>query len=281
MTKKIWAIVTILALVLLAGYIASRLWEVIGPHKPEVGPMRKQVADQVIAVIVEDLRNSQQTMKSAILLHLKNDPTDYITNGLRSAIERSGILDLRDRTVGDKTRDILKLQQPSCGVFESAIKKGKASKVQGVIFGTVHSFESYAAGAKVDLEIYLADVANNTTLFQKRYNKEISSGIFDIATIQEKVKATPAAARFIGWLAIVLLLPVFTISFIRTMVRKQSNKSNAFTLAIYTAVDALLVYLLIGASLTSWLSVLLFLVAVGLAFAYNVAVMSFALKLES
>ncbi len=46
-----------------------------------------------------------------------------------------------------------------------------------------------------------------------------------------------------------LLLPVFTIAFIRTMVRKDSNKTNAFVLGIYTVADALLAWLLIGAAI--------------------------------
>ena len=77
-----------------------------------------------------------------------------------------------------------------------------------------------------------------------------------------------------------MLLPVFTIAFIRTMVRKGSNKTNAFVLAIYTLVDALLAWLLVGAALTSWFPVVVFIIAVAVAFLYNVRIMSFAVKLE-
>jgi FtsH-binding integral membrane protein len=100
------------------------------------------------------------------------------------------------------------------------------------------------------------------------------------AVVKDSVHELGGVQRFLGWLVLVLLLPVFTISFIRAMVRKESNRANAFTLAIYTGVDALLAFLLLGASFASWLAVLLFLVVVGVAFAYNVFIMSFALKLE-
>jgi FtsH-binding integral membrane protein len=88
------------------------------------------------------------------------------------------------------------------------------------------------------------------------------------------------AQRFLSWVVIVLLLPVFTIAFIRAMVRKESNRVNAFTLSVYTAVDALRAYLLLGAALTGWFSVLLFIIAVGAALAYNFYIMNFALRLE-
>jgi hypothetical protein len=64
------------------------------------------------------------------------------------------------------------------------------------------------------------------------------------------------------------------------MVRKESNRANGFTLAIYTAADALLAYLFLGAGLGSVVSALLFALVVGLAFAYNVFIMTFALKME-
>jgi len=80
---------------------------------------------------------------------------------------------------------------------------------------------------------------------------------------------------------VVLLLPVLTISFIRTMVAKRSNQVNAFMLGIYTLVDALLAFLMVGASFTSAWPVVGFIVASLAALAYNYALMGFALKLES
>ena len=66
----------------------------------------------------------------------------------------------------------------------------------------------------------------------------------------------------------------------RATVRKESNASNAVILGIYTVVDGVLAYLLLGISLTLWLPALLFAGLIGAAFGYNVMVMSFALKLE-
>jgi len=71
-------------------------------------------------------------------------------------------------------------------------------------------------------------------------------------------------------------IAVFSIGFIRTMVRKESNRSNAFVLILYTLVDAVLAYLLVGAALLHWVAVTVFIVAVAAALAYNVRIMTFA-----
>jgi hypothetical protein len=79
----------------------------------------------------------------------------------------------------------------------------------------------------------------------------------------------------------VLLLPVLTINFLRAICRRQSNRANALALAGYTLVDALLAWLLVGAGLSSGWTVAVFIIAVAAAFAYNVRMMTFAVKLET
>ncbi len=281
MLKWQWQIISRAGSIGLAAYIAWHLWDYLGPQKPEVGPVRKQVAGRLIPTVVEDLRTSRQTVRSAVLLHLENDPSDYMTDHLRSRIEQSGILDLRDRTLAEKIRNGLRLRHPSYGDPESALSQSSHLGVQGVIFGSVHTFESYPGGAKIDLEISLADVSNQTIVFGRRYTKEHSVGVLSGANVAEKVMGLHSGKRFVAWIVAVLLLPVFTISFIRSMVRRESNRANAFTLLTYTIVDGLLAYLLLGASLGSWVSIVLFLVSVGLAFGYNLFLIGLAVRLEN
>ena len=281
MLKLQWQILSRIGTISLALYIAWQAWDYLGPRKPEIGPVRKQVADQLIPAIVEDLRTSRQSIRSAVLLHLTNDTTDYVSDQLRLGIEQAGILDLHDRTLSEKVRTALRLKHPSYGRTDEAIAAGRSRNAPAVVFGTIHSFESYPDGAKIDLEIRLADVAKGQTIFDRRYSKDVTTSVFSGSVVKEHVGRVGAAQRFLGWVVLVLLLPVFTIGFIRAMVRKDSNRANAFALAVYTAVDAVLAYLLVGADFSSWLSILIFLIAVGVAFGYNVTVMSFAMKLET
>ncbi len=97
----------------------------------------------------------------------------------------------------------------------------------------------------------------------------------------EPAEVSAVGAPWILWLALaVLLLPVVTISFIRTMVSKRSNGVNAFTLGVYTAIDAIIAYFMVGMSLETTASVVLFAGVVLFSLFYNVAVMNFAVRLE-
>ena len=89
-----------------------------------------------------------------------------------------------------------------------------------------------------------------------------------------------AAPTVLAFLLAILLLPVVTISFIRTMVSKRSNGVNALTLAIYTAADFILAFFMVGASLETTGKAVVF-IGVGIfSLLYNFTVMNYALKLE-
>lgn len=78
----------------------------------------------------------------------------------------------------------------------------------------------------------------------------------------------------------ILILPVATISFIRTMVSKRSNGVNAFTLGVYTAIDFILAFFVVGPKFDTTAKTLVF-VGMGIfSLMYNFMVMNYALKLE-
>lgn len=88
------------------------------------------------------------------------------------------------------------------------------------------------------------------------------------------------APAVLAFLLAILLLPVVTISFIRTMVSKRSNGVNALTLAIYTAADFILAFFMVGATLGTTGKAVVF-IGVGIfSLFYNFIVMNYALKLE-
>ncbi len=264
----------------LVGYIISIGWQNIGPQKPEIGPVRQELAEKIIPNIVEDIRTSKGNIRQAALLHFANDPTDYFTNRLRSIIEQRGVIDLQDTTVLSKTRDFLYLRHPSYTTTNAALAEGQELDAQGVIYGTIHAFESYPGGSKIDVEVHLDDVTTRQSIFTKQYSTESPPTSAVSAAVQEASQSFPWFQRLFGWLIAVLLLPVFTVNFIRIMLSKGSNKINAFVLSVYTLADTLLAWLLVGAALNSWFPMLAFALAVVAAFFYNVKVMTFAQRLE-
>ncbi len=279
MLKWPLSIIYRLGTIVLVGYIAWLGWANLGPRKPEIGPVRQELADKVIPNIVEDIRTSRGNIRQAALLHFRNDPTDYFTNRLRRTIEQRGVLDLRDTTVLYKARDLLRLRHTSYATTDAAVAEGRELDTQGVLYGTIHAFESYPGGSKIDVEVHLADVTTGRPVFTRRYRIEQPAAAVK-ATAQKAGQSFPWFRSLLGWFIAVLLLPVFTITFIRTMVSKGSNMSNAFVLCVYTLADALLAWLLVGAALNSWFPVLVFTAAVIVAFLYNIRIMTFALRLE-
>jgi len=280
MLTRIPTFLTRLGTLTLACYVAWLGWENLGPRKPEVGPVRRQLADDLVPLIVEDIRVSQPVVRQAALLHFENDPSDYFTNRLRSTIEQNGTFDLIDRTASDKLRNVLQLRHPSYSSKDDACKRGRKLGVPGVIYGSIYAFESFSGGAKIDVDVTVADPASGDVIFQKRYSKDTSLAALAGPAVQEEVAKVPWVTRGLAWLVVAMLLPVFTIGFIRGMVRKESNRVNGFTLVIYTVADAILAFLLVGAALTSWLPVVVFVAAVGAALVYNVKVMGWAVRLE-
>ena len=261
-------------------YLAWLGWSRMGPRKPELGAVRRMLVDQVLPQVVEDLRTARKDVRAVVLFHLMNDPTDYVSDSLRAQIEQSGVLELRDRSLNEKVRKALNLQINSVADVEAALNASQSLGAQGVLLGEVHTLESYASGAKLDAQIILARIEGREIVLDRRYTKELTSTALTPAGVQDGLGKVASAQRFLGWVLLVMLLPVFSIGFVRAMVRRESNRANAATLSIYTAVDALLAFLLVGASLSNWVSVLVFLGLLAAAFGYNVFIMSFALRME-
>jgi hypothetical protein len=275
-----WLVVTRLGSLCLAGYVFWLGWQHLEPRKPEVGPARRWAVAETVPAIVADIRANRQGIQSAVILHLVNDPSDTVTDSLRSAMERTGVLDLYDRSFLEKARAIMLLRQPASDSAPRALRVARRRGADAAIFGAVHVFESGPQGVALDLEVSLADTASGQVVWTKRYTRQMTAGSAGQPSVPSATPKGAGLTRVLAWAVLVLLLPVFSITFIRTMVRKSSNRINAFVLAIYTAVDAILAWLMVGASLVGGGAIVAFVGGVAVAAAYNVFVMTFALRLE-
>lgn len=276
-----WSIITDVATIALIVWLAWLGWSFFGPNKPVVSPERAKIALELIPDIVEDIRMNRQDATGVVLLHFRNDPSDFITDNLRESILSTGVLDLKDRTIMEKIRDSFKIRQPSYGTLEQALKKAASMGAEAVLFGDVIAFESGKSSARVEVNVGLAAVKSGEVIYAKGYEKIANKNIFDEMLPQEGISSIPLAQRFLGWVLIVLLLPVFSIAFIRAMLRKESNGVTAFILGLYTVIDAVLAYLMLGANIDGWIEVIMFLGGVGLAFLYNLRIMVFGKNLDA
>lgn len=275
---------------LFVGYVCYMGWMNLGPHKPAPDVARMKAADHAVEKIVNDIQQNRGAIRSAALCHFANDTTDYFSRKLRERIEQSNILDLSDIDFSEKLRTVLNLRNKGATTSDEALAAVRSEKVEGVLWGSLERFESIKGGASLTGEWQLVDKNTGTVVCGGRIQEGAgASNIVEAITslgqsadeMEIAASSIPWYMRLLGFVLLVLILPVVTISFIRTMVAKRSNKVNAFVLGVYTVIDMILSFFMIGGTFNSFGVVIVFLVASMLAFLYNVSLMSFALRLET
>lgn len=290
-------VVPTLAGIVFVIYVSYLGWMSLAPQKPLPDPERKRLANVAVTKIISQLKNGRKNIRHTILLHFENDPSDYFTNQLRSQLDATGILNLEDRSFLEKLRNKLHLRNVGCTSLAEALNSTKNSDAQGVLWGTLSHFETSESGTVVKGKWQLVEIKTGEIVCAADIDEDTSSpakielakninalkeSIYNNTSfISQTSEMIPWYIRFLGFVLLVLLLPIMTIVFIRTMVAKRSNKINAFILSIYTIIDAIFAFFMVGGRFYSGTSVILFLVATGLAFTYNCILMNFALKLES
>lgn len=273
-------------------YVSYLGWMCLGPQKPAPDVQRQKIADVAVQKMTEEIRDKRENIRNVVLLHFHNDPTDYISDSLRNSLNATGILTLTDTSFEEKLSKKLNLR---CKDFSSSKEVQEAianHDVQGVLWGKIDIFESHSTGAVLKGEWFLDEKGTGRRIASGVIHEDSSSPLKKtVATVIDNVKENnedlesatlmlPWYIRFLGFILLVMLLPIVTISFIRTMVAKGSNKINAFLLSIYTTIDAIFAFFMVGGSFLNFGPVIFFLLALAIAFFYNVQIMSFALRLE-
>ncbi len=253
-------------------------WQHLGPEKAEIGALRQNLADKAVVEVTESLRKNRGGLQDVVLFHFSNDHTGYLTDQLRDSLTGSGVFNLRDRTFWEKVRKNLNLTSSMSRIESrsSAIATAKDAGAQGALTGNVVRFESSPDEAFLEFTYELIDVRTGKTAYQGRYDNTSAPPALPEA-VQKIVEDNPWIFKTLTWLLLVLTLPIFTIRFIREMVAKRSHKVNAFVLGIYTAVDALLAVLLVGATLATVWGALGFLTLLAIAFIYNGRILTYVL----
>jgi hypothetical protein len=279
-TRSLWSVIILAGTLGLVGYLAFIGWQHFGPQKPEVNAARRELAELVLPVIAEDLALYRTNAATVVLTHLSGDTSDLITDRLRALLSGSGSLFLVAPPLEEKVRRILNLQVTSPSSLEAALASARGSGADAVIFGRVHRFAGTAKGGRLTLEISIADLRSGEVLLHRTYDREWDPLPFEPLALQAPEGRSNLVSRLLGWALVVLLLPVFSIGFIRSTVRRGSNRANATALILYTLVAAILAWLVVGATLASVWSAIWLAGLTALAFAYHVWIMTVAVRIE-
>ncbi len=272
-------------------YVCCMGWIKLGPHKPMPDMARMKAADRAVERIIDEVRQNRGAVRSAALCHFANDTSDYFSRRLRERIEQSNILDLTDVDFAEKLRTALNLRNRGAANASEALAAAGREEVDAVLWGRIERFESAkGGGATLTGEWQLVDRKTGVAVCggQIQAGNAASAVLEAVASVGESTdgaevfaSAIPWYMRLLGFVLLVLLLPVLTISFVRTMVAKRSNRVNVFVLGVYTAIDMILAFFMVGGTFGSFAAVAVFIGASLAAFLYNVSLMSFALRLEA
>ena len=303
MGSFVWIAIRIIGVVFFGGLCLLVGQHFLAPSKPSLDSSREKLGGEVIEHLLPVLRESRGSVRKVAVIHFAGDPTDFFTNALRERLEGTGILEVEDTPFLERGRTMVGMKNSGEYNQQKALEYGRQHRLDGVIIGRIDQFESLNGENVVRGEVTFLDVATGECLAVFPFHEEPAAGISgwtkkdDAAAPSEApgpgtapatVQAAPEAPsimplymRVLGYLLLMLLLPVVTFAFIRQMVSRQSNRRNAFCLGIFMLADIFFALLILGMPFTGWGRFFLWLTALVLAALYNLTMMSFALRLES
>ena len=277
-------------------YLVCYAWMTLGPQKPQVNAIRQRAADRAAYGALAEIRAHRGSLTNVKMFHFANDPTDCLTQKFRNVLDGTGVLNLLDMTLFERLRRFANMRESGCADAAEAVRRAAEAGADGALWGIVDRFESFGEGVLLSGTYQLLEVPSGVVVYDgKFYENTITPDV--IAEVAKKglpptgfeaavenaetsVSGIRWHVRFLCFVVIVLLLPVVTITFIRAMVSKRSNRTNAMVLSVYTAVGLIAAFFMVGGSFESFVQVFFFLVGGGFAFGYNLYLMKFALKLE-
>lgn len=274
-------VATRLGSVAVVGYLLWLGWVHLGPEKPEVGPLRARVAEQVIANVVLDIEQGRGAVRNVALLHFKNDNTDYVTSTLRSSLTKAGLLNLRDRTFTERLVDLLNLQHRGYGDLDASVRRGQRLNAEAVLFGTVDHFEVRSGVAFMSLHVILASVPGQEVLLERRYDQQSSFFTGAVGHLESGVESVPWFHRVALWLVFIAVLPIATIGQLRATATALDNRRTLLTLIAYVIAAIVAGLLLAGFLLGTWIGTITFLGIVVGAMVYTAFVLSRVIEIET
>ena len=237
----------------------------IKPARPAVSWSRRKAAEIVAEHLVDEIRKSRGNGRTAVILHLDNDPTHCITTLLREHVEATGILTVTKPSIVERIQIHFGWPVEVCQNKDEALRIAYDSPQDLLIWGTVDRFETDGAGkALLTGTLYVIDVNTMTIVLTYEFGKQpvaINSDPTDTETYSQTITTqqpprgtvdppTKPSLSFPTRLAIFLSLaflpPLLAFQVLRDIVAKRSNSINLILLLVLTFFDTILATAILG-----------------------------------
>ena len=257
------------------------LWWWLGPEKPSCDSARRLAAKNAIAQAAERIRAERGDIRRAAVLHLANDPTDFVTLSLRERLMEGGMLDLDGTPPMEKIRNVLNLR--NAGVFdvEKAFAYGRNHGLDAVVIGVLDEFETVKGKAVLKGQLKFVRVAKDDVVDIPLSDTASGGGI--VAEVEKVMETGPGnepptlslTTRIFLMVLCVTMLPVLAFPILKRTMGKNSNVAAATALVVLLAIDGLVISVFLGTSGT-YCGLAVFLVSLAAAFGFDLFMLSYA-----
>ncbi len=258
------------------------LWWWLGPEKPSCDSARQLAARSAIAQVAERIRTERGDIRRAAVLHIANDPSDYVTLSLRSRLAEGGLLDLDGTPPSEKIRNLLNLRNEGQFDVEKAIEYGKSHGLDAVLIGVLDEFETVKGKAVLKGQLKFVRISKGDVV-DIPFSDDASGG--GSAAEIAKAVASGAAGEETASLSLttrilllslsIFLLPILAFPFLKMAMSKDSNVAAATALVILLAIDGFIISAALGTSGT-FCGLSVFLIVFAAAFGYDLFMLSYA-----
>lgn len=236
-------------LLILTGITVLIVWKTLVPPAPSIPQDRLKLAETVAGRFAEQLRQNRGNARTAVVLHLANDPTHCVTRAVRNRIRETGILNLADDSLMERFQTAFNIPFNGCDNENNAMAIAEKAPQDMVVWGTVERFETDENGHPVIIgELHVIDAVAMEPVFT--FTMGDSSTLSDAQQQKVVVPRTVHASlfsRLAFFLLLAIVVPLLSFSTIRKLVAKRSNNVNLALLATLSAIDTSIAMALFGA----------------------------------
>lgn len=257
------------------------LWWWLGPEKPTCDSARRLAARNAIAHAAERIRAERGDIRRAAVLHLENDPTDFVTLSLRERLMDGGMLDLDGTPPSEKIRNVLNLRNPGMFDVERAFAYGRDHCLDAVVIGALDEFETVKGKAVLKGQLKFVRVAKDDVVDIPLSDTASGGGI--VAEVEKVMETGPGnepptlslTTRIFLMVLCVTMLPVLAFPILKRTMGKNSNAAAATALVVLLAIDGFVISAFLGTSGT-YCGLAVFLVSLAAAFGFDLFMLSYA-----
>lgn len=268
-------------------WLTATLWMVVGQEEfqPEekyralIAEAGRSVAQQAL----EEMRFSFSD-KSLLVIPLTGDTNDIVTNILGQAILGSGKFVEVRRGTWDEVMTRLGLREPIRQVQSSrhAIEIAQSYGADFVLFGRVYPGLLHRERGRIELELHFRIVrvpkkeekaAGIQGIFIGTYRTREEPGLLSIVHHRIWIREYSPIGRLMLWAIVTLSLPFVALMF-KEMVTGSKPLLPVIFVVLFTGVDILFAFILMGFEIDGMFQAALFIAAVGSALFWNLFVVA-------